>query len=89
MNTKSKQFIQKKSRFEQDDDEADDAPRPLKRPNTKNYKKVKSHCIDLDEDDKKTCDIDLTKEESAEPTLDLPITTNTSHHADTNHVLGM
>ena len=81
--TKTKQNIPKKSRFEQDDDEADDAPRPLKRLN-KNH-----HCVDLIEDDHKSYDIDLTKEESTEPILDLTLPTNASHNVDTNHVLGM
>ena len=89
MNIESTQIISKKSRFEQDDDEADDAPRLLRRPNAENNKKAKCHDIDLSEDEEKSCDIDLTKEESTESTFDLPMTTNTSHHADTNHALGM
>ena len=80
---KSQPNIPKKSRFEQDDDDADDAPRPLKGLN-KNH-----HCVDLIEDDHKSSDIDLKQEESTEPMLDLTLPTNASHHVDTNHVLGM
>ena len=68
-------MITKQSRFEQDDDDADDAPRKLRRP-----------MVDLAKDEQKSCDIDLTKEESIESTFDLP--TSTSQYVDTNHVLG-
>lgn len=60
------QNISKKSRFEQDDDEADDAPRPLRSNNNKNKK-----CINLPNEEK-ACDIDLTKEDSVDSYLNLP-----------------